>query len=156
MLYTVLVGICFPENRQGVTTLFTDLHVQSLPFNWKHYYSHVGDDGTAASHNHRLGSVDATPGASAPGLHIGGQAVQAFAAKAVHDCQATAIPCRRGSVDATPGASAPDLRSVRSAIAFVAQVRNAGVCEHHTLCLCWQHIILIYRQLGVCGCHARC
>ena len=167
MLYTVLVGICFPENRQGVTTLFTDLHVQSLPFNWKHHCSHAGDDGTAASHNHRLGSVDATPracapglhlveqavhvftaqasaggtstthscrfgsvdatpGASAPGLHIGGQAVQAFAAKAVHDCQATAIPCRRGSVDATPGASAPALRSVRSAIAFVAQVRNAG------------------------------
>ena len=189
MLYTVFVGICFPENRQGMTTLFTDLHEQSLLFNWKRHCSHAGDDDTAASHNHRwgyvaatpgiaedctaaarvgrlgsvdatpracapglrlvkqavhifiaqagaggtstthscrFGSVDATPGACAPGLHIEGQAVQAFAAKVVHDCQATAIPCRRGSVDATPGASAPDPCSVRSALAFVAQVGNAG------------------------------
>ena len=129
MLYTVLVGICFPENRQGVTTLFTDLHVQSLPFNWKHLCSHAGDDGTAASHNHRLGSVDATPRASAGGTSTTHScrfgSVDATPG-AVHDCQATAIPCRRGSVDATPGASAPDLRSVRSAIAFVAQVSNAG------------------------------
>ena len=147
-LYTVLVGICFPENRQGVTTLFTDLRVQTLPFDWKHHCSHAGDDGTAASHNRRLGSVDATPRACAPSLHLVEQAVHVFTAQAsaggtstthscrfgsvdatpgaVHDCQATEIPCRRGSVDATPGASAPDLRSERSAIAFVAQVRNAG------------------------------
>ena len=56
----------------------------------------VGDDGTTTTHTCRQGSVDATPGACASGLHLVGQADHIFAAPAARQVDAG------GSVDATP------------------------------------------------------
>ena len=51
-----------------MTTLPTDMHANSLRFNWRYHSSHVGDDGPAATHTYRLGSVDATPGVGDDGI----------------------------------------------------------------------------------------
>ena len=133
MIYTVFVGICFPANRQGMATLFTDLHKPSLLFDWKSPCSHAGDDDTAASCHHRWGYVAATPGiaddstavarvgrpglvdatprACAPGLHLEEQAVYVFIAQAGAGDTSTAPSRGLGSVDATPGACALGLRT---------------------------------------------
>ena len=150
-LYTVFDGFCFLEGRQGMTTLPTDMHANSLRFNWRYHSSHVGDDGPAATHTYRLGSVDATPGvgddgiaathtgrlgsvdATAADLHLVGLATHAFAAQVGDDSTATTYACRLGSVDATPGAYAPGLHLVGQAVhAFAAQVGADGTTPTHT------------------------
>ena len=50
-LYMVFDGFCFLEKRQGMTTLFKDLHATALHLNWSHHSSHVGDDGPACSYD---------------------------------------------------------------------------------------------------------
>ena len=153
-LYTVFDGFCFLEGQQGMTTLPTDMHANSLRFNWRYHSSHVGDDGPAATHTYRLGSVDATPGvgddgiaathtgrlwsvdatpgACAPDLHLVGLATHAFAAQVGDDSTATTYACRLGSVDATPGAYAPGLHLVGQAVhAFAAQVGADGTTPTH-------------------------
>ena len=82
----------------------------------------IGVDGTVATRTGRLGSVDATPRACAPGLHLVGQAVHVFTAQ-VGAGGSTTHTCRLGSVDATPGACAPGLRIGGQAVqAFAAKV----------------------------------
>ena len=72
------------------------------------------EDSIVAARVGRLGSVDATPRACAPGLHLVEQAVHVFTAQASAGGTSTTHSCRFGSVDATPGASALEIDLARA------------------------------------------